>query len=86
MGAAANYVLAKQAPLVAVITKYRFCAEYLHTAKAGHWKGCNGPERRRDECADAIEEKIASECKSQKTYKPRTQRKEGWEPKEREMA
>ena len=69
MGAAVNYVLAKQAPLVAVITKYRFCAEHLHTAKAGHWKGCHGPERRRDVCADAIE-KIVSECKSQKTYKP----------------
>ena len=69
MGAAAKYILAKPAPLVAVITKYRFCAEYLHTAKAGHWKGCSDPERRRNACAGAIE-KIASECKSQKTYKP----------------
>ena len=58
----------------------------LHTAKAGHWKGCNGPERRRNECADAIEEKIASECKSQKTYKPRPEDEKGGEPKEREMA
>ena len=86
MGAAVEYILAKQAPLVAVITKYRFCAEYLHTAKAGHWKGCNGPERRRNECADAIEEKIASECKSQKTYKHRPEDEKGGEPKEREMA
>ena len=65
-----------QAPLVAVITKYRFCAEHLHTAKAGHWKGCSGPERRRDACADAIE-KIVSECKSQKTYKHRPEDKKG---------
>ena len=70
MGAAARCILAKmQTPLVAVITKNCFCAEYLHTAKAGHWKGCRGPERRRNACAGAIE-KIASECKSQKTYKP----------------
>ena len=70
MGAAARCILAKmQTPLVAVITKYCFCAEHLHTAKAGHWKGCSGPERRRNACAGAIE-KIASECKSQKTYKP----------------
>ena len=57
----------------------------LHTAKAGHWKDCNGLERRRDECADAIE-KIVSECKSQKTYKPRPEDEKGGEPKEREMA
>ena len=56
------------------------------TAKAGHWKGCSGPERRRDECADAIKEKIASECKSQKTYKLRPEDEKGGEPKEREMA
>ena len=65
-----------QTPLVAVITKYCFCAEHLHTAKAGHWKGCSGPERRRDACADAIE-KIVSECKSQKTYKHRPEDKKG---------
>ena len=43
--------------------------------------------RREGEMSALVQLKqIASECKSQKTYKPRPEDEKGGEPKEREMA